>query len=493
MALAAPAETKINTNPTQLARSRAGGRAQGTPGSPRKTRGGARVSGDNRESVRDPGRVVVEVGWGTLVYPPQEAGGPWRAVFTENGVRGFRQARSEAGLAAKLEKVLERLRAGAPHMARPGADLIAHYLDPDRLPVSQRWSRRHTDTQRRLCQRFAAPVIAPVTCQDITTSHMQQIVNSAPTASEGDRLRRCLSALVSAGIKAGYLTNPRLREVHWQAASRPVPQPQAAAGGESVLWVDPAEIPATPDVARLGQALARGPRGELDELMAQLAAYSGLRARRTVCPHRRPGRHHSPGHHRGPQARRGRRPAVQQYTEAPKCRKHRATIYPVTTPHGYPLAERLTARTSQARAEQQAGTNPLGLIFPSPRGKLWRSSNFDRRVLAPAYQTARWRDEHGNGTWTWHSLRHVFCTTALFTWKLDTTDVSRMAGHANYRITLDMYIGTTAGILADTRLGRDCPVRSHGSPRPVRHLGLGAGYEQQPARQGPVRLPHPDQ
>jgi hypothetical protein len=37
----------------------------------------------------------------------------------------------------------------------------------------------------------------------------------------------------------------------------------------------------------------------------------------------------------------------------------------------------------------------------------------------------------------------VFCTTALFTWKLDATDVSRMAGHANYRITLDMYVGTT--------------------------------------------------
>ena len=57
----------------------------------------------------------------------------------------------------------------------------------------------------------------------------------------------------------------------------------------------------------------------------------------------------------------------------------------------------------------------------------------------------------GQGPWTWHSLRHVFCTTALFTWKLDATDVSRMAGHANYRITLDMYVGTTAGILDRAR------------------------------------------
>ena len=41
----------------------------------------------------------------------------------------------------------------------------------------------------------------------------------------------------------------------------------------------------------------------------------------------------------------------------------------------------------------------------------------------------------------------MFCTTALFTWRLDATDVSRMAGHGSYRITLDMDVGTTAGIL----------------------------------------------
>ena len=74
---------------------------------------------------------------------------------------------------------------------------------------------------------------------------MQQIVNAAPTASEGDRLRRCLSAMVSAGIKGGYLTNPRLTEVHWQAGDRPVPEPRVSTSGESALWVDPAEIPAS--------------------------------------------------------------------------------------------------------------------------------------------------------------------------------------------------------------------------------------------------------
>jgi integrase len=138
------------------------------------------------------------------------------------------------------------------------------------------------------------------------------------------------------------------------------------------------------------------------------------------------------------------------FLEAPKNRKHRKTVYPRRAPSGYPLAERLAARIEAARAEQEAGSNPLGLVFPSPTGKHWRSSNFSRRVLAPAYRAAGWRGG-GNGRWTWHSLRHVFCTTALFTWRLDPTDVSRMAGHANYRITLDMYVGSTAGVLDRAR------------------------------------------
>jgi hypothetical protein len=78
---------------------------------------------------------VIELESGILVYPPGAEGEPWRAVFTENGQRKYRQGATEAKLAEKLEKVTERLRADAANMERPGADLIAHYLDPDRLPA----------------------------------------------------------------------------------------------------------------------------------------------------------------------------------------------------------------------------------------------------------------------------------------------------------------------------------------------------------------------
>ena len=202
-----------------------------------------RVAGvETRAATRGDGEVI-ELDLGITVYPPKDRGGRWRAVWHEDGERQQCESVSEEKLAAKLEKVKQRLAMGASNMTRSGADLIAWYLNPDRLPVSDRWSRKHADTQRRLCERFAAPVIGAVICQDITVSHTQKIVNAAPTASEGDRVHRVLSALVTAGIKGGYLVNPMLPDVHWQAGDRPLPAPKVTVAGESALLVDPAEIP----------------------------------------------------------------------------------------------------------------------------------------------------------------------------------------------------------------------------------------------------------
>jgi hypothetical protein len=129
---------------------------------------------------------VIELECGITVYPPQQDGDPWRAVFVEDGRRRYREVVTEEKLAAKLEKVTERLEADAPNLERPGADLIAYYLSPDRHPASKPWSRKHADTQRRLCERFVGPVIGKIpACQDIKVADMQRIVNAAPTAGEG--------------------------------------------------------------------------------------------------------------------------------------------------------------------------------------------------------------------------------------------------------------------------------------------------------------------
>jgi len=125
------------------------------------------ATGTGRAATRGEGRVVVELEGGITVYPARGEGGRWRAVWHEDGRRRQCQAVTEGKLAAKLARVTERLAADAPNLERPGADLTAWYLCPDRHPAGRPWSRRHADTQRRLCERFVAPVIAAICCQDI--------------------------------------------------------------------------------------------------------------------------------------------------------------------------------------------------------------------------------------------------------------------------------------------------------------------------------------
>ena len=67
------------------------------------------------------------------------------------------------------------------------------------------------------------------------------------------------------------------------------------------------------------------------------------------------------------------------YVEPPKGRKRRRAIYPRRTPADYPLAQMISRRIAEVTAEQAAGRNPDGLMFPSPTGKYWRSSNFNRQ------------------------------------------------------------------------------------------------------------------
>jgi integrase len=146
--------------------------------------------------------------------------------------------------------------------------------------------------------------------------------------------------------------------------------------GESALFVDPGEVPGPGDVAALGRALTA--RGWLFELMVNVAAYSGLRwgelAALSAAQVDAAGRLVAVG--RKVVEVRGR-----LYVEAPKNRKSRRTIYPRRTPGGYPLAAQVARRAAEVAAQQAAGGNPDGIVFPPPRGTYWRSSNFNRRVL----------------------------------------------------------------------------------------------------------------
>ena len=205
-------------------------------------------SGD-RAGVRDLG-VPAGDGWGAM------AGGVHRERAAE--VPAGRD-RGEAGR-----------QAGEGHGAAPGrrAEHGAARRGPDRAlpgprpaPVGERWSRKHAHTQRRLCERFAAPVIDAVTCQDITTWHMQQIVNAAPTAGEGDRVRRDALGPGRGGHRGRVPDQPAAGEGAL-AGRRPAGARPPGHHGRGIGAVGrPRRDPAGGDVGKLGQALAEGGTG----------------------------------------------------------------------------------------------------------------------------------------------------------------------------------------------------------------------------------------
>jgi hypothetical protein len=139
MTQAAPARTKIPTKSPQASRD---GTVRRPAGRQKKTTAGTArstviVGGSGRVATRGGGEVI-ELEYGITVYPARSEEGRWRAVWYESDERQQCEAATEEKLAVKLEKVRTRLEADAPNMKKPGADLIAHYLDPDRHPVQDR-------------------------------------------------------------------------------------------------------------------------------------------------------------------------------------------------------------------------------------------------------------------------------------------------------------------------------------------------------------------
>jgi integrase len=183
--------------------------------------------------------------------------------------------------------------------------------------------------------------------------------------------------------------------------------------------------------------------GERDELMANTAAYSGVRwgelTALTTGQIDQVGRVITVD-------RKVVEVAGHLYREPPKNRKCRPS--PPDNPR--------RATGSPTASNRPAPSKPLALTrwgWSSPRRP--ESAGGRPTSAATSSRSATWRPAGataGRGTWTWHSLRHVFCTTAVFIWKLAAADVSRMVGDANDRITLDMYVGTTTGILDRARI-----------------------------------------
>jgi integrase len=378
-----------------------------------------------------PARHALDFDCGVRAYPPSGSAGYWRLRWVEAGRRRETTAASRDEVLAKAADVVARLAQGRPtDWGRATGDaLVAHYLDLNRRPARGRaWSARHREEQEAYCARFVLPLIATVELRRLTRGHFAQILAQAPTASVAAHLRRCCSAMVAAGLDEGLVLARQdlLRGVRWSPPAGQSPDDELARG----RFVEPADIPTAAAVHALATAAAAQSGVWWRQLQVLVVAYSGLRW----------GEMAALTADRVDAAR--RRIAVdRQLVETrhdlrlgpPKSRRRRTTMYPARTPGGVDLAELVERRLGELGADD--------ILFPSPRGRWPRRSNYRRNTFEPAAVAAGWPlDARGRRAWSFHSLRHVFATWALAQPGARIEDVSRLMGHSTVRVTQDLYI-----------------------------------------------------
>ena len=362
--------------------------------------------------------------WG----PPARDGGYWRIRWEARRQPKDTSAKDQPSAIKKAQDIVERLRRSVPTELRraKGEHLVAHYLDPTRRPPRvAKWSVKPREEQTRICEKYVLPVIAEVSCRELTRADFQDIINLASTASAAHHIRRTLTALMGAGLEEGYVMAGRdlLRGVRWQGETTVENEPVDLAVTED-------EIPTVTAVHELAAAAAALTGVWWRELQILLVAYSGMRwgehvaltweqvdadRRRirldrqvveagssplpTLPKGRRPADHHVPGHDAG-RRRAGRAGATQT---------RRARVRRVAVPCG-------------------------------ARGGWMGRSNYGRQIWDPAAEAIGWPKGGRNLQWTFHSLRHVFATWALHEARVPIEDLSRLMGHSSTRVTQDIYV-----------------------------------------------------
>ena len=397
---------------------------------------------------------------GIKIYAPTSSVGKgkyYRIVFRENGKYRDTTATSESLAIDAASKIAIRLKAGGDARSQlPVSEFVKAYLNEAvRSESGNSWGKKHSRSIRNLMNLYIVPEIGNERCDEITNQQLKNIVKAGKTVSNGEHLSRCLSAWIRWGSSEKWIIqNPDdLVKGFSKAYKKLNGVTNTAQSGETALFINQDEIPSHDDVAAVARAAAEISGIWWFELMFQLAAYSGLRLGEIIdldlssidlskkiiyVTHQ------------------CLEDAGNKTRTLPKLAKQRKTVYPSITPNGYELAKQLQRRVNEVKTRKlsekvtlQSGNNRK-LMFPNSKGDWLSQSYFAKRIRRPAQELVGWpRKSNGNFKWTFHSLRHVFCSYFLIDLKQKPTSVAIAAGHSSVITTLAMYVGVSQGAIEE--------------------------------------------
>jgi integrase len=388
-----------------------------------------------------------------VVYSPTpRAANRWRLKWRDGAKEGSSTAKDQAAAFDKAGEIAAKLkRRHGDRAGQPVTALVAAYLDPDTRMIH--WGEGHTKDQEHNMRRFITFIGPTKKCKDLTNDDILRFVESITAVSSKKHLARAVSGLITWGHKKEWIiTTP---DVLLDGIGYATTKAKGAKKRGSVVeYIDRDSLPSHKDVAELGRQMAITGGDYRWELAANLAAYSGIRLGELI--------HLSPENF---DTKAGTITISEQCLDvagkkklaAPKNDSVRVTIYPTKTPEGYPLAKMIEKRIKEANAtgaKKLQNGQMRTLMFPNSRGQWLSHGPFGTNTRRPAQEAAGWKKStNGKFIWTWHTLRHVFCTWLIFEMKKAENDVSKAAGHKSVVTTMAMYVNTTEGAAKKLREG----------------------------------------
>lgn len=297
------------------------------------------------------------------------------------------------------------------------------------------WTDHYKNDNRDLLDRHILHNVQHVAVADLRRSHIAAAVADANTVRMSETVRAACSSALKWAEQQGW--------IQATATSLLPPKPRKTAGRAPGEKLDPSEIPDVSDVLALAECVAQPRRAthkrgrtftppEYRKYTILIGGFCGLRIGEMLALRGSAVQGDLINVTEQVQYIRGKGLVVT----APKWGSVRQVVVPAQAGE-YQLAEWV-----QARAEE---VGPNGLLFPAPNGGLWDPHNYRDAVVDPA-RAQVWAGKK----WTYHSLRHTFCTS-LLAQNVSIADVASMAGHKSTNVTAGTYIGKQASALDRVR------------------------------------------
>jgi hypothetical protein len=411
---------------------------------------------------------------GITIVPPTPSHINWRVKVFFRSQLIERSGGKSLGMvnAAFLEvkSILDSLHSGAMGLPEHGdqqlADVIIDYIEQG--GKDNIWKQgTKDDREDDFNHLIKLGREQKLTCAEMRPSHLRTyLTNATKTATRGKHLLGVLRTFVTWGNASGYFSTEQLQQVSQVKWTPPKGSTYRAAPNrrqQSKLYFGTTEsaggeVPTHDQVIAFAKACQ--PKFPYGEGFIHTSANMGTRANETFI-FTASRKVHDEGLGNYVDTENNTVMVHWQFTDdqnkhnkTTKNKKFRTVIIPPISniATNFDLRGWLKNRCIEALKEQEVGTNPLALIFPSPKGRVNNLNAFNGRVIRPASESLGWKMppyQNADGEdmhmyrFTIHSMRDRFGTTAADEWGYSERQLLEQGSWADPQTVRKFYLGTT--------------------------------------------------